>query len=372
MLQPSNFSARRFYVVAALGLCACSGGAAEPGVEPARAAASGAAPAPAAPVVEAREQVNPRLLRRFAPLAKEASINARPLADEKVALGRMLYFDKRLSKDQNQSCNTCHQLTAYGVDGRATSLGSDGKPGTRNAPTVYNAAAAFVQFWDGRAADVEAQAKGPIINPNEMAMPSPQAVVERLKGVPGYVEAFARAFSAESDPLTYDNVGRAIGAFERKLTTPARWDAYLAGEPSALTSAEVEGLKLFMNVGCMVCHTGELLGGTSYQRVGAVEPWPNQLDEGRYGLTQNAADKMMFKVPTLRNVAETGPYFHDGSVATLTDAVRAMGRYQVGIELSDPEVESIVSWLKALTGSLPYDYIKEPVLPESPSERGPT
>ncbi len=313
--------------------------------------------------VEASKEFNPRLLRRFAPLRARFDAPEAPVSEELIGLGRMLYFDTRLSKNKDVSCNSCHKLDAYGVDGEKTSPGDHGQRGGRNSPTVYNAGGFFVQFWDGRAPNVEEQAKGPILNPVEMAMPSGEAVVARLQAIPGYVDAFKTAFPGQPNPLTYDNVGRAIGAFERGLSTPAPWDKYLKGDKSALTSAQLEGLKVFTNVGCMVCHTGEFLGGNSYQRAGAVEPWPNQTDEGRQKVTANAADKMMFKVPTLRNIAKTGPYFHDGSATTLPDAVRMMGTYQLGLELSDAEITSIVAWLESLTGELPKAYIVEPALP---------
>jgi cytochrome c peroxidase len=331
----------------------------KPTAAPAEAVASAAATEP----IAASKDFNPRLLRRFAPVRAAIESTEHPLSEEKIALGRMLYFDKRLSKNQDVSCNTCHRLDAYGVDGEATSPGHKGQRGARNSPTVYHAAGYFTQFWDGRAADVEQQAKGPILNPTEMAMPSPEAVVARLKGIHGYEEAFRNAFPDASEPITCDAVGVAIGAFERKLVTPSRWDKYLNGDKTALHPAEIEGLKVFTNVGCMVCHTGEFLGGTSFQRVGAVEPWPNQKDSGREALTKNASDRMMFKVPTLRNIRKTAPYFHDGSAKTLEGAVRMMGRHQLGLELSDGEVSSIVTWLGSLTGELPKAYIAPPVLP---------
>lgn len=330
-------------------------------------AASGTAERIDTAAAEARKELNPRLLRRFSPVRARIESADRPLSDARVALGRMLYFDKRLSKNQDLSCNSCHQLDAYGVDGEVTSPGDKGQRGGRNSPTVYHAAGYFTQFWDGRATDVEEQAKGPILNPIEMAMPSPEAVVARLKSIPGYYDAFHKAFPDSRDPITYDAVGIAIGAFERGLVTPSRWDDYLRGNKNALRDDELEGLKLFTNVGCMVCHTGELLGGTSYQRVGAVEPWPNQADPGRAGVTKNPADQMMFKVPTLRNVQKTAPYFHDGSAKTLDEAVRMMGKHQLGLELSEPEVSSIVSWLGSLTGELPQAYIQPPELPGIPA-----
>jgi cytochrome c peroxidase len=286
-----------------------------------------------------------------------------PVRLEKVALGRMLFFEPRLSLKDDLTCNSCHRLDAYGVDNQPTSLGAGGKRGTRNSPTVYHAAVSFVQFWDGRSPDVEAQAKGPILNPSEMAMPSADMVVARLRQMPGYVEAFARAYPGESQPLTYDHVGNAIGTFERGLVTPSRWDDYLRGTESALTPSELEGLKVFTDVGCMVCHTGTLLGGNSYQRAGAVKPWADQTDQGRFRVTHNPGDKMVFKVPTLRNVAETAPYFHDGSIATLPEAVQVMAKHQLGIELEQQEVTAIVAWLRSLTGKLPQRYIAQPQLP---------
>jgi len=275
----------------------------------------------------------------------------------------MLFFDKRLSKHRDLSCNSCHALDSFGVDHLATSLGANGKHGRRNSPSVYQAAGHFTNFWDGRAATIEEQAKGPILNPAEMAMPDAAAAVAVLKAVPGYEVAFRKAFPTERDPVTYDNVGIAIGAFERRLVTPARWDRYLEGDRSALTSAEVRGLKLFTDVGCVTCHTGEFVGGSMFQKVGVVKPWPRDADLGRAEVTKLGTDRLVFKVPSLRNVAMTAPYFSDGQTATLEEAVTLMARHQLGEELAPDDVASIVSWLKSLTGELPTDYIKDPVLP---------
>ncbi len=299
-------------------------------------------------------EINPRLLRRFQPLPTTLGADA---SEAETSLGHRLFYDPVLSKAGDISCNSCHDLAKFGVDGTPTALGHNGQHGTRNAPTVYNAAGHFAQFWDGRAADVEEQAKGPILNPLEMAMPNGDAVVAILKATPGYQEQFHSAFPGESAPLTFDNVGRALGAFERKLVTPGRWDDYLRGNKAALTVAEKDGLKTFLDAGCMVCHTGAYVGGSMYERVGVVEPWPNQSDLGRGGITKLASDNMMFKVPSLRNVEKTAPYFHDGSVATLDEAVRVMGRHQLGLELAPAEVDSIVTWLKSLTGELPRAYL---------------
>jgi len=204
-----------------------------------------------------------------------------------------------------------------------------------------------------------------------MALPSAEQGVRVLKSIPAYRAAFKNAFPGEAEPVTFANVGLAIGAFERRLTTPSRWDDYLRGKQSALSDHELEGLKLFTNVGCMVCHTGEFVGGAMYQKVGIVEEWPNQKDQGRFEVTKLEVDRMMFKVPTLRNIEKTAPYFHDGSVPSLELAVRRMGKHQLGLSLSDPEVSAIVAWLGSLTGELPQDYIKPPLLPPSTPETPP-
>jgi len=278
---------------------------------------------------------------------------ATPAEAAKVALGRKLFHDKSLSSDGSIACSSCHDLARFGADGRATSLGVGGQVGARNAPTVLNAGAQFRMFWDGRAATLEEQAKGPVLNPGEMGMPDGETVAKRLASSAEYRTLFARAFPDMEKPVTFDNYAIAIAAFERTLVTRGRWDAFLEGDSSALTAEEKRGLKTFLNAGCMVCHTGKMLGGSMYERVGVVEPWPNQTDPGRYAVTKDEGDRMMFKVPTLRNIAETAPYFHDGSAKTLDDAVRMMGKHQLGLELTPEEVSAIVVWLTSLTGRLP-------------------
>lgn len=317
-------------------------------------------------MVEASAAFNPRLLRRFKPARELIPSQINPVTEAKVDLGRMLFHDPRLSLRSDVSCSSCHDLARFGVDGRVTSRGHRGQLGFRNAPSVYHAAASIAQFWDGRAATVEEQAMFPLLNPREMAMPSARAVVQRLEAIPGYVAAFERAFPEAQASLTFEHAAQAIGAFERGLTTRSRWDAYLEGDGTALTPREVEGLKLFSNVGCLVCHTGELLGANSFQKLGVAAAWPNQSDQGRFSLTSDPADRMQFKVPMLRNVAMTGPYFHDGSTSTLAEAVQVMGRYQLGLELTQDEIGAIVSWLSALTGDLPGSYIQPPTLPPAP------
>ena len=308
--------------------------------------------------------IDPAMLKAFAPLP-EVAPGKEPVTPEKIALGRMLYYDTRLSKSQKISCNSCHDLAKYGVDNQATSDGHKGQKGDRNSPTVYNAALHFVQFWDGRAADVEEQAKGPVLNPVEMAMTSDKQAVAVLKSMPEYVGAFKKAFPEDKDPVTYDNMGKAIGAFERKLMTPSRWDKFLKGDQTALTAEEKAGFQTMVASGCQTCHAGALVGGNIFQKIGVVKPWPNTSDEGRAKVTKNAADRFMFKVPSLRNVEKTGPYFHDGKIATLKDAIAKMGDYQVGKVLTDADIQSIETWLKCLTGDIPADYIKQPELPKS-------
>jgi cytochrome c peroxidase len=305
-------------------------------------------------------RTDPAQLEAFGQLPPSMATPAPPTTAARVALGRMLYYDTRLSLDSTISCNSCHLLGAYGVDHRSVSFGVRAQTGTRNAPTVLNAAGHLAQFWDGRAPTVEEQAKGPIVNPVEMAMPDGDAVVQRLRAVAEYRAAFAAAFPGEAEPVTYDNVGAAIGAFERGLVTPSRWDAFQAGDTTALTAAERRGLDTFTSLGCPACHRGVYVGGDRYEKAGLVEPWPEQDDQGRYDLTHRRADRMVFKVPSLRNVTQTAPYFHDGRVATLEEAVSRMARYQLGRELSDAQVASVVAWLGSLTGTVPESYITPP------------
>ena len=310
------------------------------------------------------EEIEPETLANFKPLPASFESGDNALTEEKTSLGKALYYEKKLSISKTISCNSCHMLDAYGVDGHPVSEGHDHKPGGRNSPTSYNAAGHLAQFWDGRAKDVEAQAKGPILNPVEMGMPNEKAVVAVLKKEPTYVAAFKKAFPGEADPVTFDNVAKAIGAFERKLVTPSRWDKFLGGDKTALTQEEKKGFKTFLATGCTGCHNGMLLGGNSYQKLGAVVAWPKQTDQGRFEVTKQESDKMFFKVPSLRNVEKTAPYFHDGSVASLPEAVKAMAKHQLGRDLPESDVQSIVVFLKALTGEVPKDYIAAP--PEKP------
>jgi cytochrome c peroxidase len=316
------------------------------------------APPRAAPPVD---EFDPKVLKRFLPLGV-AEAPATP-DSEKVALGRTLFHDKRLSRTGEIACSTCHTLTRFGIDGQQMSKGVRGQIGSRNTPTVFNASTHIAQFWDGRATDVEMQAKGPIMNPKEMAMPNERAVVAVLQGIPWYVATFTKAFPKERKPITLKNVGDAIGAFERGLVTKSRWDRFIHGEMGALTAPEKHGLKVFLDAGCMACHTGPQVGGTMFQKVGAVVPWPNQTDKGRAAITKSPSDNMVFKVPSLSNIAQTAPYFHDGASSNLHDAIRLMAYHQLGLKLADEDINAISVWMRSMTGEIDPAYIAAPEMP---------
>jgi cytochrome c peroxidase len=269
-----------------------------------------------------------------------------------IALGKELYFEKRLSINNTQSCNSCHQVDGRkaGVDHEPTSPGALGKRGGRNSPTSLNAGFHLAQFWDGRAEDLAAQAKGPILNPIEMGMPSEAAVVEKISGIKSYRKSFAKAFPDSSNPITYDNIAGAIAAFERTLITRDRFDDFLNGSDKALTAAELTGLNHFLTVGCTTCHNGPLLGGNGFRKVGAINPYSNLEDKGRIDVTKEEEDLYSFKVPSLRNIALTAPYFHDGASKSLSDAVSQMAWMQLGEKLPDDRVASIVTFLRSLNG----------------------
>jgi cytochrome c peroxidase len=302
--------------------------------------------------------------RMMGTLPQSIASESNAITAAKVDLGRMLFYDPRLSRNRDVSCNSCHDLLNYGVDGKPVSTGHNGQTGTRNSPSVYHAAGHIAQFWDGRAADVEEQAKGPVLNPVEMAMASESEVLARLRSLPGYVGAFRSAFPSEPEPVTFDNMARAIGAFERKLVTPSRWDRFLQGDRSAITNEEMSGHHEFMHGGCATCHNGPYVGGRMFQKLGTERPWPVVTDLGRIEVTKATSDRMVFKVPSLRNAGKTAPYFHDGKIATLEEAVRLMGRHQLDTELSETQVRQIAAWLESLTGEIPRDYIRPPRLPE--------
>ena len=273
----------------------------------------------------------------------------------KITLGARLYHDPNLSADGTIACASCHVIADGGDDGNVKSPGVGGALGGVNSPTTLNSHLSFVQFWDGRAASLEEQALGPIANPVEMAS-NIDSVVEYLRSEPSYVEAFDQLYDGE---ISADTVTKAIATFETSLTTPnSPFDQWLAGDDNALNEQQLQGLQTFVDTGCTSCHTGPALGGTMYQRMGLINPYfeGRELtpeDNGRFNVTGNEADRHMFKVPTLRNVALTAPYFHDGTAQTLEDAIRKMAHHQLNAELSDEEVANVSAFLNSLTGEIP-------------------
>jgi cytochrome c peroxidase len=301
----------------------------------------------------------------FRPLPKAFTKDGELPPKAQIDLGRMLFFDARFSKNHDVPCNECHTLDEYGVDGLNVSIGHGGQAGKRNAPTVYNAAANSMQFWDGRSASVEEQAKVPVLDKLEMAMPDEQSVVAVIRSIPGYAALFQAAFPEDADPIRFDNWAKAIGAFERGLVTPAPWDKFRAGDENAVSAEAKQGFVTFNVVGCPTCHSGMMVGGSLFETLGRHKPWPNQTDKGREEVTKDPKQRMIFKTASLRNVEKTGPYFHDASENNLEKAVHKMGEYQLGVDLDPQQVASIVAFLKSLTGEIDQDYIKEPKLPES-------
>ena len=279
-----------------------------------------------------------------------------------VELGKKLYFDPRLSKSGFISCNSCHNLSMGGTDNLKTSIGHNWQQGPINAPTVLNSSLNLAQFWDGRAADLKEQAGGPIANPGEMAFTHTLAI-DVLESIPAYVTEFKQVFG--SDEINIDQVTQAIAEFEKTLVTPnSRFDQWLLGDKHVLTADELAGYNLFKNSGCVACHNGPAVGGNSFQKMGVVEPYQAKSPvEGRSAVTGDDADRFKFKVPTLRNVEMTYPYFHDGEAETLTEAVDVMGRLQLGKKFSDKENAQIVAFLKTLTGEQPSFQL--PILPPS-------
>ncbi|MBM3973758.1 MAG: c-type cytochrome [Planctomycetes bacterium] len=281
---------------------------------------------------------------------------ARASTAEEVALGKALYHEKHLSKNGNLSCASCHDLANYGVDGKPTSPGTDGKNGDRNTPTTWNAFRHFRQFWDGRASTVEEQSSMPVMNPVEHGVADEAQLVAKMKEKAELVDGFKKAFPADADPVSVANFRLAVGAFERTLVTRSKWDEYLDGNQRALNNDELYGLKTFITVGCTTCHMTRLLGGNMYQKNGLLKPYAHLEDTGRMQVTKSEADKHFFKVPSLLNVEKTAPYCHDGKVATLEEAIKMMADIQLGKTLTDEELRGLVAFMKALTGKLPEEH----------------
>ncbi|WP_036197112.1 cytochrome-c peroxidase [Marinobacter sp. HL-58] len=294
-------------------------------------------------------------------------IDGNEMTESKIELGKMLFFEPRLSSSHLISCNTCHNVGMGGHDYLPTSIGHGWQKGPRNSPTVFNAIFNAAQFWDGRAADLAEQAKGPVQAGVEMSS-TPERVVDTLNSMPEYVDAFENAFPGEDDPVSFDNMATAIEAFEATLITPhAPFDTFLRGNDNALNEEEKEGLALFMDKGCASCHGGVNFGGEDYYPFGLVSSPGGEIlptgDKGRFAITNTASDEYVFRAAPLRNIELTAPYFHSGAVWSLEEAVAVMGTSQLGAELDEEEVQSIVAFLKTLTGQVPE--IRYPELPPS-------
>ena len=304
----------------------------------------------------------------FGPLPQVMSSEKNPVTPEKVKLGKILFYETRISVDGTVSCIRCHPMGLYAADGLKKSIGNNCKVNPRNAPTILNAAGQISAHWIGNRTDVEDQARQSVIGPPSFGMPSYEAVQAKLKGIKGYKDLFKEAFAGETDPITVENLAKAIGAFERTLVTPSAFDSFLKGDMAALNEQEKRGLKTYMETGCVMCHSGPYAGGQVYQKSGIFEPYwkytkSEPIDEGRYVVTKKEADKYVFKVPIHRNVAKTAPYFHDGSVDKLEDAVWIMGKIQLGKDLNKVQVEDIVTFLESLTGKISEDALRVPLLP---------
>ncbi|MFM8859006.1 MAG: cytochrome-c peroxidase [Methylocystis sp.] len=297
-----------------------------------------------------------------------------PLSVARINLGRRLFFENRISADGNISCAHCHIAEKYASDGLQKAIGVFGKENQRNAPTIFNAALNFKQHWRGDRESLEEQAEKSLLGPASFGNLDQQSAMDKLKAIPAYKPAFAQAFPGEDDPVTSKNWGRAIAAYERTLLSPSRFDAYLAGKKNALSASEQNGLRLFIQNGCAGCHDGPGIGGANFQKFGLYEDYWKvtgvaQIDKGRADVTKNNEDLYLFKTPSLRNVARTAPYFHDGSITDLTQAVRVMSKLQLNKQISDDEAANIVAFLNSLTGEVPKNYAPLEPFPDQPDKR---
>ncbi len=304
----------------------------------------------------------------FGPLPKVIESKDNPITPAKVELGKMLFYDTRISVDGTVSCFKCHWFNLYATDGLKKSIGNKYKLNPRNSPTVFNAAGQISQHWIGNRVSVEDQAKQALIGPPSYGLASYVDAVNKLKSIKGYTPLFQKAFPGEKEPVNADNFGKAVGAFERVLVTPSPFDDFLKENAKALTQKEQTGLKTFVELGCAGCHSGAYLGGQMYQKFGLTQAYwklthSTEIDSGRYAVTKNMADLYVFKVSILRNVEMTAPYFHDGSVDHLQDAVKIMAQLQMGKTLTDAEAGEIVAFLNSLTGQIPEEALRVPILP---------
>jgi cytochrome c peroxidase len=304
----------------------------------------------------------------FQPLPRDMATAEFLITKERVELGRSLFFDPRLTIDANMSCSSCHQPAFYGTDALPKPTGVRQRPHPRHVPTNLNAGTSFVIHWRGDRTNLEDQVFQALTSPITSGQPDEKAVIDRLSRIPGYTPLFKAAFPDEPQPMTLRNITKAVGAYERTLVTPSPFDAYLAGNQEAFPPAARVGLEKFINTGCVACHNGVGVGGGMYQKFGVVEDYwkatgSDPIDKGRFDVTKNPDDLYVFRVASLRNVAMTPPYFHDGSVATLPEAVKVMARVQLGVTLNDIDTRDIIAFLESLTGELPANFTTAPVLP---------
>ncbi len=303
----------------------------------------------------------------FQPLPKDMATAEFPITPAKVALGRTLFFEPRVSLDGTVSCAKCHQPALYGTDALPKGIGVKDRTGPRHVPTVFNAALQISAHWRGDRTNVEDQAKQALIGPPSFGQPDYAKAMAALEALPDYKALFQKAFPGDPNPITPDNWAKAIGAYERTLVTPSPFDAYLKGNAKALSAAARNGLRTFIATGCVACHSGVGVGGGKYAKFGVTQEYwgatgSKDVDKGRFDVTKDPGDMYVFKVPSLRNVAMTPPYFHDGSVATLAEAVRVMAKVQLGKTPPDDEVSQIIAFLESLTGAVPKDFATAPIL----------
>ncbi len=304
----------------------------------------------------------------FGPLPASMPSPDNPITPAKVRLGNALFWESRISVDGTVSCAKCHPMGLYAADGLRKAIGNHCKENPRNAPSIFNAASQISEHWIGERKDVEDQAKKALIGPPSFGMPDYESVERILRGMKVYAAMFKDAFPDDKEPVTVDNFAKAVGAFERTLTTPAPFDDFMQGNAKALTARQKRGLNAFMDTGCLTCHFSPYVGGQMYQKFGVFEPYEKytksqKVDDGRFAFTKNPADKYVFKVPVLRNVARTAPYFHDGSVDKLTDAVTIMAKIQLAKDLTKEQAGDIADFLESLTGRIPESALQVPVLP---------
>ena len=318
---------------------------------------------------EAKEDFSIKPVAEKSELAKKAdnffksisTVETNSIPQNKIDLGKKLFFDKALSKNGTVSCNSCHNLSTFGVDNKSLSIGDSGQLGRRNSPSVIYASLHAMQFWDGHAKDLEEQASEQLLNPVEHGIPNEAFLEKKLRAIPEYQTAFKSVFPSDKEPITFANLTNAIGAFERQLAPKSKFDNYLDGDDQALNEQEKNGLASFIDNGCITCHSGVAVGGQLMQKFGLYGDYAKltsskKIDKGLYDLTKKESDQFMFKTPSLRNVEKTYPYFHDGSVASLKEVIKIMGKLQVNKDISDADANDIEAFLKTLTADVDAKY----------------